>query len=104
MTRKNSYWNENEFVTYEEYASYGISGEARERNLERSMKLGISNKCMCPLCMKPIKEGSYKILIVPSDTSSTHYYYNPAVVGTPVKIGKGCFQNIMKAYKNKYNK
>ena len=104
MAKKLAYWDENQFVTYEEYSAYGISGEIRERNLMHSDKLGISEECRCPLCMKQLKEGSYKILIVPNNTNTTQYYFNPTVKGIPVKIGNGCFKNIMKAYKAKYNK
>ena len=104
MTKKISEWKNNEFVTYEEYVMFGISGETRERNLERSNKLGIPEECRCPLCMKPLKEGSYRILIVPNNTSATCYYNNSSIIGERVKIGNGCFRNIMKAYKYKYNK
>ena len=98
------FWKENEFVSYEEYAEFGISGEARERNLERADRKQIGFECLCPLCFKELKEGSYKVLIANTDNSCTHYYFNPNAKGTPVKIGKGCFKHIMQAYKEKYGK
>ena len=105
MAKKNSYWNENEFVSYEEYAQYGISGNQYEKNWETSHKHGIDSNDMCPLCAKALKEGSYRTMIVKEAPNKvTCYYFNPSVEGTPVKVGNGCFRNLMKAYKAKYNK
>ena len=102
---KNSFWSESEFVTYEEYAYYGISGETYCKNLNRSMSKGVAQSDMCPLCAKPLKEGSYKTLttlIAPNGT--TNYYFNPNVKGEQTKVGNGCFKHIMEAYRAKYGK
>jgi hypothetical protein len=98
------YWNVDEFVSYEEYAEFGISGEVRDRNLERADKKSIPFGQLCPLCFKELKEGSYKTLIVNTEGSCSRYYYNPNAKGTPIKIGRGCFKHIMEAYRAKYNK
>ena len=98
------YWNEDEFVSYEEYATYGISGEARERNLERAHRKGIGFETLCPFCFKELKEGSYKTLIVNTEGSCSRYYFNPNAKGTPVKIGNGCFKHVTEAYRAKYKK
>ena len=102
---KNNFWNENEFVTYEEYADFGISGEARERNLQRSMFKKLEFDQLCPFCFKPLKEGSYKTLtMVIMPNGCTAYYFNPNVKGEQIKVGNGCFKHIMEAYKYKYGK
>lgn len=103
---KTKFWNENEFVNYEEYASFGISGEMRERNLNRSMGKGMGFGELCPFCFKPLKEGSYKVLIGKVRENGTiDYYYNPNVKGgEEVRVGNGCFRHIMEAYKAKYGK
>ena len=104
MAKKINFWNENEFVTYEEYASFGISGEMRERNLERSMLKKIDFDELCPFCFKPLKEGSYRVLTV-KNNGTTDYYYNPNVKGgEQVRIGNGCFKHVMEAYRKKYGK
>ena len=100
---KNTEWREDEFVTYDEYAYYGISGDTRDRNLERSEKKGYKYEDLCPFCMKPLKEGSYRILTYVSTNVGT-FYNNANVAGEPVKVGNGCFKHIMQAYKEKYNK
>jgi len=100
----NKYWNEDEFVSYDEYATYGISGAARERNLERADRKGIGFECLCPFCFKELKEGSYKTLIDNTEGSCSRYYFNPNAKGTPIKIGNGCFKHLMEAYRAKYNK
>lgn len=104
MANKNKFWGSNEFVTYEEYAMFGISGDAYMRNLERSDRLGIPDDCRCPLCAKPLKEGSYKIMITRESPNNgvAEYYYNPDAPGVPTKVGNGCFRNLMKAYNIKY--
>ena len=104
MAKKINFWNENEFVTYEEYASFGISGEVRERNLERAMLKKIDFDELCPFCFKPLKEGSYRVLTA-KDSGATVYYYNPNVKGgEQVRIGNGCFKHVMEAYRKKYGK
>ena len=105
MAKKNNFWNEIEFVNYEEYASFGISGEMRERNLERSMLKKLDFDQLCPFCFKPLKEGSYKTLtITTSANGTTDYYYNPYVKGEQIKVGNGCFKHVMEAYREKYGK
>lgn len=106
MTNKNKFWGSNEFVTFEEYANYGISGDSYMRNLERSEKLGVPDECRCPLCAKPLKERSYRIMITRESSVNgvTEYYYNPDVEGTPMKVGNGCYRNLLKAYNDKYIK
>lgn len=105
MAKKTNFWNETEFVNYEEYASFGISGDAYCKNLERSIAKGVAQSDMCPLCAKALKEGSYKTLttlIAPNGT--TNYYFNPNAQGEQIKVGNGCFKHIMEAYRKKYGK
>jgi hypothetical protein len=105
MAKKINFWNESEFVNYEEYASFGISGDAYCKNLERSIAKGVAENDRCPLCAKELKEGSYKTLttlIAPNGT--TNYYFNPNVKGEQTKVGNGCFKHIMEAYREKYGK
>lgn len=105
MANKINFWNENEFVSYEEYASFGISGEMRERNLERSMLKKLNFDQLCPFCFKPLKDGSYKTLITTIGANgATDYYFNPSVKGEQTKVGNGCFKRLIQAYKSKYKK
>lgn len=94
-------WNENEFVTYDEYAYFGISGEQRDRNMFRSDKLGIPEEDRCPFCYKPLKEGSYKTLYY-KDINGDTYFMHPVSGGEPIKVGNGCFKHLNQAYKKKY--
>lgn len=103
MGRTANKWKSTEYVTYEEYAMFGISAAAYDRNFDRSEKLGISEDCRCPLCAKPLKEGSYKTLMtIMQPNGVVRYYNNDEVEGTPIKVGNGCFRNLMKAYNKKY--
>lgn len=103
MAKKINYWNENEFVTYEEYADFGISGETYCKNLDRSIAKGVAQSDMCPLCAKALKEGSYKTLTtIIAPNGVTAYYFNPNAQGEQIKVGNGCFKHLMEAYRKKY--
>ena len=106
MAKKISFWNEDQFVSYEEYASFGISGDTYCKNYDRSEAQGVAEEDMCPLCAKALKEGSYKTLTtLVAPNGVTKYYFNPNVKGgEQVKVGNGCFKHLMEAYKKKYNK
>ena len=102
---KKQEWSENEFVNYEEYAEFGISGDMYCKNLDKSIKKGVPNECMCPLCAKELKEGSYRLMIIKTaPNGTTNYFFNPNVQGQTIKVGNGCYKNLMKAYKEKYKK
>ena len=101
--RKQIMWENDEFVCYDEYAPYGVTGEQYDKNWERSEKLGVCNDDMCPLCAKPLKEGSYRTLFCTNE-SNTRYYMSPADGRESIKVGNGCFKRLMEAYKEKYHK
>jgi hypothetical protein len=99
------FWSETEFVNFEEYADFGMSGKQYDRNYMRSMAQGVAVEDMCPLCAKALKDGSYKILTTTTaPNGTTNYYYNPNVVGEKIKVGNGCFRRLMQAYRKKYEK
>lgn len=105
MARTRKFWGVEEFVSYEEYAYYGISGEALERNMNVAEQKGLTDEQTCPFCSKELKEGSYvvmKVVVAPNGVS--RYYFNPNAVGKEIKVGLGCFRNLKKAYKDKYEK
>lgn len=103
MAKKILFWGETEYVSYEEYAVYGIGGDARERNLTHSINKGLDFEQMCPFCMRELKDGSYVEMWAVEPTSGcTRYYFHPNAKGEKIKIGKGCFKHIMEAYKKKY--
>lgn len=102
MTKK--FWNTDEFVTYDEYATYGISGEQRDRNMMKSDKLGVPESDRCPLCFKPLKDGSYKTLYYKDVNSCDTYFMHPVDGSEPIKVGNGCFKHLNEAYKEKYQR
>lgn len=104
MAKKINFWNENQFVSYEEYANFGISGEMRERNLKSSMLKKLDFDQLCPLCFKPLKDGSYKTLTIVEVNGTTNYYFNPNVKGKQIKVGNGCFKRLIQAHRYKYEK
>ncbi len=105
MARTRKFWGVEEFVNYEEYAYYGISGKAFERNMIASQKKGLTIDQTCPFCCKELKEGSYVVMkVVVAPNGVNQYYFNPNAVGKEIKVGLGCFRNLMKAYKDKYGK
>ena len=106
LSEVNKEWGPDEFVDYDEYANYGVSGDYYLKNSDRADKLGVPEEDRCPLCSKPLKDGSYKTLRTLTDPASqqTRYYFNQNAPGEPMKVGNGCFRNLTKAYKAKYGK
>lgn len=96
-------WREDDYVSYEEYVPYGVTGEQYDRNSMRSEKLGLSEDETCPLCAKRLKEGSYRTLYC--DTMSNgveRYFKHPGPDRTPVKVGTGCVRRLDEAHAEKY--
>ena len=104
--KKTKYWEPDEFITYDDAASYLCTGDARYKNMERYDRLGVPEDERCPFCSKQLKQGSYKTLTYndPDNNGNTHYYFHPEAPGKPMKIGNGCFKRLSDAYKGKYGK
>ena len=102
------FWGIDEYVDYDEYADFGISGEMRERNIQRALRKGLSlsDEKLCPFCFKELKDDSYvEMWCVDVLEYSTRYYFTknqPHPLAHKIKVGKGCFRNLQKAYKLKY--
>ena len=101
-------WLPDDNVTYDEYSgTYGISGDMRERNLQKSLRNNVPFEKMCPLCHKEMKDGGkYRQLYTKTidGGSSTAYYAHPGDGRKPLNVGNGCIKNLEKTHKDKYNR
>jgi len=97
-------WGVDEYVDYEEYAVYGVSGKEYERNSNHCDKLNIPYSQRCPLCGKRLR-GNFKTLkAVTAANGVIRYYNNSNINGENIAVGNGCFKRLIQAYKSKYKK
>lgn len=97
-------WGDDDFVTNDDFAAYSVDGDMRDRNLQASMKKGLSFDQLCPMCFKPLANKRYKQLYWqdPNGDGCTKYFAKPGEGRTPINVGNTCIKHFEKAHSDKY--